>query len=69
MQIDTNGNKYDCRTSKDGQWEYSISFDATTKVWDVDCWDMRPGPTNGCNQWHRWFRDETKALAEYNRFE
>lgn len=62
MQIDTDGNKYDCRTSKDdASIEFTIMFNAGSGVWDVDCWRGEE------NRWHICTKDETKALFEFNR--
>lgn len=68
MQTHVNGDKYDCRLSKDERYEYTISYNHQSKIWTVDCWIMT-GEHAGLNHWNKMYRDEAKALSEFNRFD
>ena len=63
MQINIDGTKYDERGSKDSRFMFTIQYDPATKLWTVDCWRGED------NHWSKTFRDEAKAIAEFNRFD
>lgn len=65
---------YECHTSKNGDYEYTIAFQ--DGIWFVDCWVLL-GPYKGDCHWNKTYfpsqeggadKAKEKALAEFNRW-
>lgn len=69
MSVDTQGQHYEERLSKDGRYQYTICY--VDGLWNVDCWKDLAGGTGqfNDNHWHRYFRNEAEARAEFVRFD